>query len=462
MRRFFRDGFIYAAAGAFSGGLNLILLPIYAHQLSPNEYGVLELLTLVSTLVNLTVAFEVSQGVARFYPKALTNDERISMASSALWFSVVCYGGFVAIALLGSASWSRLILGDGFEDVWRIAAIAMATLGIFNLTRHQLRWQLRPVNYALANLAGGGVTLLFAFFFVHFGVMGALTAQIAGSLCGVIYALLINRGVYRLRFDASRLRAMLGFSAPLVLSSVGIWAVLYVDRISINSLLGAESVGIYAVAYRVATVISVLTTGFQNALTPLVYQHHAEPETPFALARIFTRFVAASLMVLLGLSLFSREIVSRIAPSEYAQAAPLIAPLTASMLCSGVYVFAVGLGLAKRTGVLAMVNLMSAVLNLGLNLWLIPQLGLIGSALATLVSAMLGSALQFVLGHRFYPVPYPWVRVGFNVVLITLIIWLGMRVGVLERLALGAVGILVIGLTLWRLDLTAMSTKRAM
>jgi O-antigen/teichoic acid export membrane protein len=451
MKSFFRHGFVYALASAFSGGLNLILLPVYARNLSPAEYGVLELLMLFGTLVNLTVGLEVLQGVARFFPEASDDNERASIASSALWFSCAAYSLFAIVALAGGDSFSKIVVGmDGFDAAWRVAVFATVALGLYNLARNQLRFQLRPVSYALANLAGGSVTLVLAPVLIQYGVSGALSAQAVGSLVGVTYAFFASRAVYRLSLDAPKLLEMLRFSSPLVFSSAGVWLALYVDRLMINALLGAQEVGVYAVAYRVATVVSILIAGFQGALTPLVYAHHQEPETPFKLARIFVQFAAPALSVVLALGLFSREIVTLVATPEYARAAGLILPLTAAVVCSGVYVFAVGLGVAKRTVLLALVNLGAAGLNLTLNLWWIPVFGLMGSALATLTSALVGTGLQFILGQRFYPVPYPWLPLGMTAACVAVVVGYGWSLGLLERGVLCVVGFGVVWLLLWR------------
>lgn len=451
MRRVFRDSFIYAAAGLLSGGLNLILLPVYARNLRPAEYGVLELMMLFGTLVNLTVGLEVMQGVARFFSEASDDNERTSIASSALWFSCVAYSLFAITALAGGDMFSKALTGmDRFDDVWRVAVFAAVALGLYNLTRNQLRFQLRPVSYAFANLAGGSTTLVLALMLVKYGVAGALSAQAIGSVVGTTYALFAARGTYRLRLNLTKLSEMLRFSSPLVFSSVGVWVALYVDRLIINALLGAGEVGVYAVAYRMATLMNVFVAGFQGALTPLVYIHYRDPETPSKLARVFTQFAAPALSLVLVLGLFSHEAIALVAAPQYARASTLIPLLMIAVLCSGAYVFAAGLGLAKRTGVLAIINIGAALLNLTLNLLWIPLLGLMGSALATLISAVVGTGLQFILGQRIYPIPYPWLPISIAIACVLVIVWYGGSLGLLERVSLCTFGFAAIWLLLWR------------
>ncbi|RMD79998.1 MAG: hypothetical protein D6823_03915 [Chloroflexi bacterium] len=88
-----------------------MLVPLYTRVLSPSDYGSLELLTTFASIVNLTIALEVSQGVARFYPTEPHPDRKIVYASSAFWFTVVCSSIFSVLMLYLSPNIAVLIMG---------------------------------------------------------------------------------------------------------------------------------------------------------------------------------------------------------------------------------------------------------------------------------------------------------------------------------------------------------------
>src|SRR6185295_1107786 len=165
------------------------------------------------------------------------------------------------------------------------------------VVQSQLRWALRPVALAIVNfsLAAATAACTVVFVIAHDGgLLGYVAAQTIASfsVLGLGVWLLSAQLSIRLRIDMPKLREMLVFSWPLVLSSVAVYANAYIDRWLVKSWLGLDDLGIYGVAYRLAALVGVAIIGFQLALTPLVFHHHREPGTPIFVKRAFEYFLA--------------------------------------------------------------------------------------------------------------------------------------------------------------------------
>lgn len=413
LRDFVRDSAIYGGATLLVRGLSLLLLPFYTRVLSTGEYGLVDLSTVFITLVLLTVALEVSQGIARLFADA-DADERVGYASTALWFSIGAYGLFVAVALPFAEDLSAILFeAPERADLMRLVIVSAAPSGLFQLLINQLRWRLQPMAYAAGSLTFAfisiGATIVLVLV-AGLGVFGVLLGQLIGAAAGGALCLYLARDLYRLRFDRDKLLEMLRFSLPLVPSSVGVFVTLYIDRFAIKELMTVEDVGLFGIGYRIAAVVSLLVLAVQTAITPLVYARYRDPDTPAQLARVFRYFVGGALVLAVGLSLFAREILVVVTtPAFYAGAAvvPLLAP---ALLLSAMYVFAPGLGIAKRTGTQALITLAGAVLNTILNFILIPVWGIVGAAAATLISAAVIFAAYMITSQRLYFVPHGWGR----------------------------------------------------
>ena len=78
LKQFFKDSFIYGLSNVITRGIALILLPLYTQVFSPADYGVIEILSIVATIVNLIVALEISQAVALYYADADTESDKIA------------------------------------------------------------------------------------------------------------------------------------------------------------------------------------------------------------------------------------------------------------------------------------------------------------------------------------------------------------------------------------------------
>ena len=66
-KTFFKNSFIYTIGTVLTRGIGVILLPIYTRYLSPEEFGIVDLFFILSSIVALTIALEIFQAVSRFY-----------------------------------------------------------------------------------------------------------------------------------------------------------------------------------------------------------------------------------------------------------------------------------------------------------------------------------------------------------------------------------------------------------
>lgn len=423
LRQFLKDSAIYGAARLLVQGISLFLIPVYTRVLSPAEYGMLDMLTVFASLVTLTVALEVSQGVARYFPDTESADDRIGYASTSLWFTLGAYTVFAMVALPFASALSEWLLeSDKHQSLVRVAVLSIWGNGLFYLVHNQLRWALQPKLYTVAGIAYSLVSLGMAVVLVlvfQLGVVGFFVGQLLGSMVGVGMGLYFARHSYRWHFDYGKLREMLRFSVPLVPASVGVFVTLYIDRIAIKELMTLADVGVFGIGYRLAAMVGLLMVGIQGALTPLVYTHYRRAETPGELARIFRYFMVLALLVCLGITMFSREILVVFSTPDYYAAAAIVPLLAAAILLSNMYIFAPGLDIAKRTGVSAGLRIMGAGLNTGLNFALIPLWGIWGAALATFLSALLIFAAYMVFSQRLYFVPHSWRPLGLAVLAAT-------------------------------------------
>jgi O-antigen/teichoic acid export membrane protein len=466
IKHLFKDTLIYGAGRILTYGVSLLLVPLYTRVFAPSDYGTIDILTLLISLVNLTLALEIWQAIFRFLPDLKSEEERISYSSTALWFVLAVYTLFVILVWLAAENVSQALLNAaGLQTVVRMALLAAWASGIFLLVQAKLRGQLQARTYTITNitytLAYLGFAILFVLIF-NLGIIGVFAGQLIGSLLGCGLGVYFTRNDYRLRFNRRHLIAMLRFSAPLVPSSVAVFVYLYIDRLLINEMMSLSDVGIFGVGYRVASVVNLLMFGFQGALTPLIYNYYAQPNTPAELARIFRYFFAGALLLCLSLSLFARELLTLFTTQAYFDAAWVIPLLTPAMIFSNLYIFAPGLTIAKKTGIFAVINVAGAVLNTVLNLTLIPVLGLQGAALATLFSTGTVFTLHMIASQRHYFVPHGWRRLSFATVLVVLIELLGLNANLSLWAGIGLKVLLIslVAVLLLRLELVSMHEIR--
>ncbi len=414
IRSFFRDSIIYLIPSIISRGLSLFLIPLYTLVLIPSDYGVLDLLLAFGSLINVIVGFEVSQGVARYYPESEDREEKILYASSAFWFTVICYSVFLVASLGTSTSMTVWILGKReYVLVFRLGMVYLWLNGLFYLIQNQFRWELRSKEYAWVSLIVSIGTASFSVWLVYllrWGLTGTLYGMIFGTSAGCLYGIWKLRNSFRFRFHKAHLQRMLHFSVPLVPAGLAAFVSAYIDRVMIKQYLSLTEVGLYGVAFRLASVINLVMIGFQSALTPLIYTYHKEEKTPGQLAMIFRVFMLVSLTVFLGMSLFAKEIIMLITSEQYYESYKIVKYLVPSILLLSMYIFAPGIGIAKKSKYILWISILGALVNTLLNIVLIPLLGTIGAALATLIASLMVFVVYMTISQKLYYAPHQWKK----------------------------------------------------
>ena len=475
IRRYLADSAVYGVAALLSQGIGILLFPFLAHHFSPREYGTLDILTLVAILASLTVALEVNQGLGRQFVDA-SERERVDYASTALLFTIGAYTVFAAITLPLAVPLTHALLAPGVDPaITRVAIVWIWVAGIVYLAQDQLRWRMRPRAYGLVAVTTAAVTAIATVVLVlgfGVGVIGAVIGQLAGALAAALVLLVMSRGAYAPRFDRRKLGVMLAFSLPLVPSSIGVFLNGFADRLVLQHSRSLTDVGIYGVAFRIATIVTLLLAGFQGATTPLILTRHEEPTTRGELERIFRLFSAVALIAFLVVSLFADTEVRVLASVAYARAEILVPYLFMSALLFGVYIFAPGLTIVKRTGTFAAISISAGLLNLALALALVPALGLLGAGVATVASSALFFALTMFFSQRHYAVAHDWLRLGSALAVAVACLLVGRAViptghvhalelwPLIAKTALSCVGSVIVATLLVRRDELALLASR--
>ncbi len=429
LSKFFKDSIVYTFSGFLTRGISFLLLPLYTRILSPAEYGAFDLLLAFGTLVNVTVALEIAQALARFYNDQTEQSLRRAYAGTALLLTLLMYVFFSIGAITYAKILTPVIMGKNvYHAAFIVGIFSLWGTGVFNVLQNILRADLQSKTYALnAILVAIGTALLsvlFAYVF-HGGLPGVLLAMALGSGMGILNAVWRLRDALDWRLNKEILKKMLRFSLPLVPSSIAVIVAYYIDRVMIRHFLTLEDVGVYGIAFRVSNIVSFLIAGFQVALVPLIYKHHHEESTPQHLEKIFRFFMGFGFILFVGLSLFAPEILWVMTTPDYYRAAPIIMFLTPAILLSNMYIFAPGTGIKNATITIMWINIAGAVLNILLNVLLIPRFGIIGACMATLINYACVFLLYLISGHKHYPVHYPWKRLGSMAGIAIAFVWVG-------------------------------------
>lgn len=413
IKSFVKDALIYTLPTVLSRGIAIFLLPIYTRIASPEELGALDLFFVFGSIISLTVALEISQGVARFIPELSDVKQRLAYSSTGLYFTFFMYALFFITATTFYVELNHFITGKSeYALSFQLALVYITINGFFYYFQNQLRFEGNSVGYSIVSVffAATNLATVFVFGIVYdLGLIAILYSIIVSVLLASLLGLFLLRHSFGLVFKIGMLKQLLMFSIPLLPASMLVFISLYVDRYMINMFLDLESVGHYGVAVRLASAASLVMIGFQMAVTPLIYKHHNEPDTPQSLSVIFKYFVFFAVLFFLVYSLVAKELLFLLTTPEFYFVANVIPLLVLALLFSNMYVFMPGIGIRKKTHLIFLISIVAAVVNVVLNYLLIPIFHINGAALATTIGYFIAFLFYIYFSQKFYYVPHKWL-----------------------------------------------------
>jgi O-antigen/teichoic acid export membrane protein len=214
--------------------------------------------------------------------------------------------------------------------------------------------------------------------------------------------------------DWPRIRDLLRFSLPFLPGGVCFFLLQHGDRFFLLAWRNKEEVGTYALGYKLALAVGMFSLGpLYMVWSVHMYEAARSADAPDVFGRVFTRILGAFLLVGLALCLLQDEVVAVLGGVRYAGAAAVIAPVVLASFCqTGASLMDAGFYVRRRTGLKLWITLAATALTLGLYVALIPSLGGMGAALATLGGFAFHAACTWQVTQRVFPVRYEWGRVS--------------------------------------------------
>jgi O-antigen/teichoic acid export membrane protein len=409
-----RDTSLYFVGNVAFKVIGFIMIPFYAHFLSPEQSGVLNLVELAITVVAIAFGLQAAgAALARFYHEQTDDAGRRETVSTALIGTIVLAGAVAALACVFAEPISVAVSLEGQAGLLRLAFLAMFFSSIVEMALVYERMLNRARFYLAYTIVTLVVTLslnIALIGFVHLGVLGFIISKLAVAVGGCAFLLHRDWREVGAAFSFSLARGMARFGAPLIVSGASYFAIHFSDRLFLAHVSKAD-VGVYALAYNFAFLISVVIgDSFTKVWGVSFYSYASGDGWQERLARIGRWLIFVLGASALGISLFGRDVLTLMVPASYYP--PM---LMLPVLVFGYFLREVGdffnstLLVGMGSGLVGRIAVAGAVVNLALNAALIPAYGIWGAAWATFATWALYCVLCWVYAGRHHRLPIsPW------------------------------------------------------
>jgi O-antigen/teichoic acid export membrane protein len=418
LRRLATTGAAYTAASILSKVIAVALLPLYTRYLTTEDYGAAEILFAAVVTASIIVRLGLIEAILRFYYLPDEDPKRVVSSTFAGLFWLSTLGALVALPF--AAPLSELLLphpeklGGSAPELVRIAIAGLWVLTMWEYMLTLFRLEERARAYfatTILNVLAAIALTVVLVVGLEEGARGLLIGSYASGAAFVVVLIALQWRRLSLRFDPALLRRLFRFGLPTMPAEVSLYALNFVDRLIIVRSLGLAEAGLYSLGVKFAQAVNVLVRGFQLAWPPLAYSIRDDGEARRTYATVVTLFVAGCAFVVAGMWLFSRWIVRALAAPKFFDSYEVIGLISAAVTLYALYlVLVVILGRTGRTEFNLPAAVAALVVNVALNLLLVPQLEIVGAALALVASYLVVLGLMYVFTQRLFPVPYEWGR----------------------------------------------------
>ena len=428
MLRLFKDISIYSLGNILNKGVMFLLLPLYTRILQPADYGKLELVYLVGSILAMLYGLHVELGYTRIYFQSKDAVYRKTLFATGQIFNLICSVVFATL-IFYNAKWVAGLIFDFPEGEFFLKLIVSVTILeiMTQIPFNNLRIRQKAKSFVVYNLLKLITVTGLTVYFVAFagkGVAGVLYAKIIGDTITLAALYYETRKEYVLKFSSVQLKMMLAFSVFLIPSNLSALILNMSNRYFLQEYQSLDDVGLYSLGAKLAGVIPFLfTEPVKKAFGPFLYEQINNPQQCKKTLADFSRiFLAALSVVALSVSLFSRELIMVMSDQSYAGSHNIVFVLSVSYLFLGLAgIVVLGIHITKKTWIITLIWPVSAIINVLFNIWLIPFYGRMGAAFATLLSVVVINISYLYALHRVYPVKFEYI--SFLKILMLLIVF---------------------------------------
>ncbi|WP_181305020.1 lipopolysaccharide biosynthesis protein [Rufibacter sp. XAAS-G3-1] len=446
----------YGLSSIVGRALNYLLVPLYTGVFEREEYGVVTKLYAIVAFLNIVYTFGMETAFFRFANKPGVNRRElyhkvqtlIMVSSLLLTVVIVLYASPIAAALDYPGREKYII--------W--LAITMAVDAVSAIPFARLRLENQAIRFAVIRLTniflviGGNLFFLIFCRQVYEGKYLAELRPIVETIydpgLGVGYIFLVNMVAnllfipllwrefsdFRFRLNLGEMKPMVVYAFPILIMGLAGATNEMLSRIMLEYWLPEgfypgvttdQALGVFGATYKLAIMMSLMIQAFRYSAEPFFFSQAQDKNSPNTFAVVMRWFVIVCALAYLGISANLDIFQYFLGQEEYRTGLEIVPVLLLAYLFNGVYYnLTVWFKLTDKTHYGTYITIFGAVVTVVANYLLIPVLGYMGSAIAAFLCYFSMSVVCYVIGQKYFPVPYPLKAIFGYLVLASGLIWL--------------------------------------
>lgn len=413
-----KNAVIFAVGGFGTKIILFLLVPLYTNYLTPEEYGISELVFTISQFLVPIITLNVFDAVIRFGLSTNDNKDDVLLSSLLVW-------GCGAIVL---ACGFPILRQFAAIQEWTLYLIAYVVLsGVTQIELNYLKVIGKNFAYSGISIVQSGVLALCNILMIsilQMGIRGYLLSNIISLMATSVLCFIyggMRRAIKMAKIDGNLLYRMIIYSTPLILNNISWWFIHSTDKLMINSMVGATALGIYTVAGKIPSMLNVVSGFFVQAWgISSIKEVETSNDSEFY-AGVFNVFTGLILILCIILNSIIKPFMLVYTGESFNTAWTYVPPLLVAAIFNAVSSYFAAFYAALKKSVNNMITtIVGALANISINYMLIPRIGPWGAVIGTLCAYFIVAYLRIVDVKRYLRIDIRWGR-HFASIVITFI-----------------------------------------
>ena len=410
---------IYGLSSVIGRLLNYLLVPLYTRYFIPAEYGVV---TEIYAYVAFLVVF-LTYGMETAFFRFSKKENNINKVYSTTLISILITSGiFIAIVLINSYSIATWIGYSNHKEYIEWFAIIVTLDAISAISFASLRAEEKAIKFAIIRLTNIFVNIGFNIYFIvyqEYGIEYIFISNLISSTVTILFFLpkMIKSSWI---FEIKLWNKMIVYALPLLVAGFAGIINETIDRILLKHLLpnpdiASSEIGLYGAFYKISIIMVLFIQTFRFAAEPFFFAQQNRSNSKKIYADVMKYFVIITTTIFLIVVIFYDYIKYFIGKEYHDERGFLVVSilLLANLFLGIYYNLSVWYKLTDKTKYGAKISIFGALITIALNFILIPIIGFLGSAIATLICYLSITIISYLLGKKHYPIPYNIKRICF-------------------------------------------------
>jgi len=461
MIRLSKQTLVYGIGYVAARMINFLLLPFYSYHISPEAYGAVSLIYAFIAFLNIFYHYGLESAFLRFYSRTGEAEGygKKDVFSTVLTSLLITSIFFSALIWLFAPALSRGILSSpNYTHIIRMTAGILFLDAMYLIPLHYLRINNKAFIFTMITLVNVLINVSLNIYLIRYrgmGIEGVFISNLAASAFSFLILIPVVIKNFNAQFSRSIWKKLILFGLPFVPSGLSSMIIELSDRYMLQWFKGLEDVGLYSAGHKLGIFMMLVVMAFRFAWQPFFLQKHDDPQAPRLFSKIMTWFVFLMTIVFLLVSFFIKDIVSfevmgrHIIAQSYWAGITVVPLILAAYLFNGIYInFHPAIFYTGKTWVISVIVGIAALINIGLNLILIPQIGMIGAGISSLSAYVFMAVCTYFVVRKWMPIAYEWGNLAIMLVLtlaLTIIFFvIGIQAAWLKLVLVGAYMLVVL------------------